>query len=244
MIAAATRADQRADDDGKARARHKITDRHGRAIGAEAEIGGVAERQHAGVAEQEIERHGGEAEHHDAAAELGVAADRRHPKGQVSSSSQTTSVGACLRRREPTRTSLFAEKAARPHQQHRRHHHVDHRLGGRREEHRGEAGGDADQQAAEQGAGQAAEPADDDGHKARHDQRGADGRLQAELARRQHAGKPGEIDAEAEIQVAQQPTLTPSTDTVSRSSVPARMRMPSRVWLRIEEQRRAPPRRR
>ena len=30
------------------------------AVGAEAEIGGVAKGQHAGVAEQEIERHGGE----------------------------------------------------------------------------------------------------------------------------------------------------------------------------------------
>ena len=37
------------------------------AIGAEPEIGGVAERQNAGIAEQKIQRHRGKAEHHDAA---------------------------------------------------------------------------------------------------------------------------------------------------------------------------------
>ena len=84
--------------------------------------------------------------------------------------------------------------------------------------------------------GQAAQAADDDGDEARHDQRGADGRLQAEHAGRQHAGEPGQIDAEAEIEVAQQPTLTPSTETVSRSSVPARMRMPEPRVAQDQEQ--------
>ena len=96
-------------------------------------------------------------------------------------------------------------------------------------EHRRDAGGDADQQPAEQRAGQPADAADDDGDEARHQKAGAHGRLEPELARRQHAAKAGEKDPDREIERAQQPTLTPSADTVSRSRVPARMRMPRRV---------------
>ena len=59
--------------------RDPIFDRHRGPISAEPEIGGVAERQHAGIAEQEIERHRRQAEYDDAAAEFGIAADRGQP---------------------------------------------------------------------------------------------------------------------------------------------------------------------
>ncbi len=54
-------------------------------------------------------------------------------------------------------------------------------------------------------------------------------RRQAEQPGREHAGESGDVDAEAEIEAAQHRELTPSVDTVSRSRVPARMRMPRRV---------------
>ncbi len=57
--------------------------------------------------------------------------------------------------------------------------------------------------AAEQRAGQAAQAADDDGDEARHDQIVADIRLQPEHADGQHAGEAGQVDAEAEIEIAQ-----------------------------------------
>ena len=57
----------------------------------------------------------------------------------------------------------------------------------------------------------------------------AHGRLKPELAGGEHAREAGEEDADREIERAQQRTLMPSAATVSRSSVPARMRMPSRV---------------
>ena len=56
---------------------HEIVQRQARAIGAEAEIGGVAEAQHAGEAEQQVEPHRGQAEHQHAAGERGVAAEQR-----------------------------------------------------------------------------------------------------------------------------------------------------------------------
>ncbi len=56
---------------------------------------------------------------------------------------------------------------------------------------------------AQQRAGQRAEAADDDGDEARHDEIVADRRLQAQHADGQHAGEAREIDAETEIQVAQ-----------------------------------------
>ena len=57
----------------------------------------------------------------------------------------------------------------------------------------------------------------------------AHGRFEADLAGGKHAGEAREEDAEREVERAQRRTLTPSDETVSRSSVPARMRMPSRV---------------
>ena len=73
-------AEERAGDDRNRRAQHRPFEDEAGAIGAEPEPGGVTERQHAGEAEQEIERHGGEAEHQHAAAERGVAAEQRHPE--------------------------------------------------------------------------------------------------------------------------------------------------------------------
>ncbi len=57
------------------RARGEVFQRQARAIGAEPEIGGMAERQNAGEAQQEVERHGGQAQHQHARAERGVAAE-------------------------------------------------------------------------------------------------------------------------------------------------------------------------
>ena len=50
---------------------------------------------------------------------------------------------------------------------------------------------------------QAADAADDDGDEARHQQAGAHGRLEAELAGREHAAEAGEKDADREIERAQ-----------------------------------------
>src|SRR6476659_8130979 len=74
------RADKRANKDAEARARDEIFQRHAGAIGAEAEIGGMAEGEHAGIAEQEVQRHRRKAENDDTRAEFGVAADRRQPE--------------------------------------------------------------------------------------------------------------------------------------------------------------------
>ena len=51
------------------------------AVGAKPEICGMAERQHAGKAEQEIQRHRRQPEHQHAGGERGVAAERHHPVG-------------------------------------------------------------------------------------------------------------------------------------------------------------------
>src|SRR5208337_3994295 len=58
----------------------QVFDRHRGAVRAETEIGGVAERQDAGEAEQEVERHCRQPHDDDAAGELGIAADRSHPE--------------------------------------------------------------------------------------------------------------------------------------------------------------------
>ncbi len=81
MTAAAASARDDADRHAGERARDEIFDGQARAVDAEAEIGGMAERQNAGVAEQEIERHRGQRHDEDARAELGIAADRMQPKG-------------------------------------------------------------------------------------------------------------------------------------------------------------------
>ena len=150
-IDAAQPNDQRADDRGRDRAdgdadqrcrgacsARRYLMRHADAIGAEAEIGGVAERQHAGEAEQEIERHRRQRQHDDAAAELGVAADRRQPVGhrQQQQPDQRRSALA-FRAGRSLEPPFLAEQAARADQQHQRHHDVDHRLGRRGKEHRG-----------------------------------------------------------------------------------------------------------
>jgi hypothetical protein len=70
---------ERADDDAEARARHEIFQRHAGTVSAKAEICGVAEGEHAGIAEQEIQRHRREPEHDDTSAEFGIAPDRRQP---------------------------------------------------------------------------------------------------------------------------------------------------------------------
>ena len=50
------------------------------AVGAEPEIGGVAEAQHAGEAQQQVEAHRGQREHQHAAGDRGVAAEQRQPE--------------------------------------------------------------------------------------------------------------------------------------------------------------------
>src|ERR1700722_3668558 len=91
-IDAAQPHDHRADDGGSDGAEHdagehadrrrgyQIFDGQGGAVGTQPEIGGVAERQHAGIAKQEIERHGGERVDHHAGAELDIAAGQRQPE--------------------------------------------------------------------------------------------------------------------------------------------------------------------
>src|SRR5262249_50558535 len=63
-------------------ARSEELEREARPVGAEPEIGGMPERQHAREAEQEIHRHCAEPEHQHARAECRIAADRRHPVGR------------------------------------------------------------------------------------------------------------------------------------------------------------------
>ena len=165
----------------------------------------MAERQHPGKSEQEIQRHRRQPKHQHARGERGIAAERRHPIGRE-------------QQRRPDRgehdqlARLLAAHVIMPSSpsnprgrisKHDRHHDVDDRLAGGREKHRGHARCDADQQAAEQRAGQAADAADDDGDEARHQQAGAHGRLEAELPGRQHAAQSGEKDADREIERAQ-----------------------------------------
>ena len=71
-----------ADQHAEKRVGDEVFDRKARAIGPEAEIGGVAERKDAGVAKQEVERGGGERHDEHECAQLGVAADRIEPVGR------------------------------------------------------------------------------------------------------------------------------------------------------------------
>ncbi len=75
-------AEQHAEGDGEWRAGRQQLQRQPGAVGAEAEIGGMAEGQYAGEAEEEIERHGAEAEYKHAGAERLVAVHERQPKGR------------------------------------------------------------------------------------------------------------------------------------------------------------------
>ena len=77
---------------------HEITQRQARAIGAEAEIGGVAEAQDAGEAQQQIEPHGGEAEDQNAPGERGIAAEERQPerRGDQRAQMATSTIGPGL----------------------------------------------------------------------------------------------------------------------------------------------------
>ena len=175
-------------------------------------------------------------------AELGVAADRLHPgtgrqrRGRTRRRPSRGREGETTAQARRTRyNAAFPSSPKRPRgriSSTSPHHHIHHRFGRRGQVDGGEAGGDADHQPADQGPDQAPQSADDDGHEARHDERGADRRREPQQPRRQHAGETGEIDADAEIRLRSQRTLTPSVDTVSRSRVPARMRMPSLVWFR------------
>ena len=70
------------------RARRQEFQRQPGAIGAKAEIGGVAEGQHAGESQQEIQRHRRQPEHEHARGERGIAAERRHPIGREQQGAQ------------------------------------------------------------------------------------------------------------------------------------------------------------
>src|SRR5581483_7775987 len=82
------RAEQRAGDAAKERSHEQAErrregekfERQAAAISAQSEPGGVAEGEHAGEAEQEVDRHGGERQHQHAGAERGIATEERHPE--------------------------------------------------------------------------------------------------------------------------------------------------------------------
>ena len=133
---AAEAAQQHSQHQRQRRARRQEFQRQSGAIGAEAEIGGVTERQHAGKSKQEIQRHRRQPEHQHAGGERGIAAERHHPVGgeQQRCPDRRQRRSACGFARRSTHHSFFAEQSARPHQQHHRHQDVDHRLAGGREE--------------------------------------------------------------------------------------------------------------
>ena len=148
---AADAAEQDAAEHRERRARRQIFQRQPGAIGAEPEIGGVAEGQHAGEAEQEVERHRGQPQHQHAGGERGIAAERRHPVGRGQQHGPD-------RHEDDQLAGLFGAQLSIPSSPNRprgrmsridRHHDVDDGLARRREEHRGDAGGDADQEAAQ-----------------------------------------------------------------------------------------------
>ncbi len=51
------------------------------AIGAETEIGRLAEGERTGIAEQQVERHGGKAQDQNPGSQRGIAAEERQPIG-------------------------------------------------------------------------------------------------------------------------------------------------------------------
>ena len=124
------------------------------AIGAEPEIGGMAERQDAGKAQQEIDRHRRQPEHQHARAQRGVAAERRHPEGREQQRRPDRGerdqrarvrcsplMSACLPRRAGRAAGPAAPAAIST--------YMTASLAGG-QEYRGDARRDADQQAAEQ----------------------------------------------------------------------------------------------
>src|SRR3984893_8164612 len=72
-------AHQHAAQQRERRARGEELQRETGPIGTESEVSRMPERQHAGEPEQEVDGHGGEPEHEYAGAQRRVAAERRHP---------------------------------------------------------------------------------------------------------------------------------------------------------------------
>ena len=58
---------------------HEIAQRQTGAVGAQPEIGGMAEAQHAGEPQQQVQPHRGQAEHQHAPGERRIAAEQRKP---------------------------------------------------------------------------------------------------------------------------------------------------------------------
>ena len=83
-----------ADRDAGERVRDQVFDRQAGAVDAEAEIGGVAERQNAGEAQQEIQRHRRQRQHQHLAAQRRVAADPAEPIGHGQQQQPDRDIGA------------------------------------------------------------------------------------------------------------------------------------------------------
>src|SRR5262249_23639306 len=79
------------------------------AIRREAEIGRMAERQNAGEAKQEVDRHGGKREHKHPGAERRIAAEGRHPIGRGHEKHPD-----CHKRRRPARIKILSGHVIMP----------------------------------------------------------------------------------------------------------------------------------